>query len=120
MKFLVDMPLSPTVAQWLSNNGHDAVHAGALGLASAPDVEIIARAKQDNRVIVTADLDYPRLLALSGANGPALILFRGGDWKEDHISDRLTAVMAAISEAELSKSLVVVEKSRIRRRLLPL
>jgi len=31
------------------------------------------------RTVVTADLDYPRLLALAGAAGPGRILFRGGD-----------------------------------------
>jgi hypothetical protein len=30
--------------------------------------------------MVTADLDYPRLLVLEGAIGPSLILFRGGEW----------------------------------------
>jgi predicted nuclease of predicted toxin-antitoxin system len=120
VKFLVDMPLSPAVAQWLLSNGHDAVHASTIGLASASDVEIISRATQDGRIIVTADLDYPRLLALGDASGPALILFRGGVWKEDQVIDRLVAVMAAIPEPELSRSLVVVEKSRIRRRRLPL
>jgi hypothetical protein len=32
MRFLVDMPLSPVLAQWLSDKGHDAVHAAQRGL----------------------------------------------------------------------------------------
>jgi predicted nuclease of predicted toxin-antitoxin system len=62
VKFLVDMALSPALAQWLRSQGHDAVHAGTVGLARAPDVDIIAHAKQDGRIVVTADLDYPRIL----------------------------------------------------------
>lgn len=120
MKFLVDMALSPVLAQWLADQGHDAAHASAIGLASAPDTAIIARARQESRIVLTADLDYPRLLALSGAHSPALILFRGGDWSEDQIIDRPTAAMSAIPEPELTRSLVVVEKSRIRRRILPI
>ena len=120
MKFLVDMPLSPALAQWLGSKGHDAVHAAAIGLARAPDTDIIARAKQDGRIIVTADLDYPRILALSAADGPAVILFRGGDWKETEAIDRLSAAMAIIPKDQLASSLVVIEKSRIRRRALPL
>jgi predicted nuclease of predicted toxin-antitoxin system len=27
VKFLIDMPLSPTLARWLNSQGHDAVHA---------------------------------------------------------------------------------------------
>lgn len=120
MKFLVDMPLSPALAQWLRGQGHDAVHASGLGLARAPDAEIIARAKQDDRIVITADLDYPRLLALSTAESPAVILFRGGEWRESQTIDRLSVAMALIPEHALSRSLVVVEKARIRRRDLPL
>lgn len=120
MKFLVDMPLSPVLAQWLTSQGHDAVHAGAIGLARAADTEIMACAKQDDRIVVTADLDYSRLLALSAADGPAVILFRGGDWKESQAIARLSTVISIIPEGNLLKSLVVVEKFRIRRRALPL
>ena len=120
MKFLVDMPLSPSLAQWLVDQGHDAVHASAIGLARASDVEILARAEADERVVVTADLDYPRLLALSTADRPAIILFRGGDWSESQAVERLRATLAAIDETDLSASLVVVEHARIRRRTLPL
>jgi predicted nuclease of predicted toxin-antitoxin system len=114
------MALSPALAQWLRSQGYDAVHAAAMGLARPPDTEVIARAKQDWRIVVTADLDYPRILALGAADGPAVILFRGGDWKESEAIDRLSAAMAIIPEDQLANSIVVIEKSRIRRRALPL
>ena len=78
MKFLVDMPLSPALADWLVARGHDAVHASRIGLALAPDETILAHAGKEHRVVVTADLDFPRLIALAQADGPGLILFRGG------------------------------------------
>jgi hypothetical protein len=40
------MPLSPALAAWLVERGHDAVHAAAIGLASESDVAIMARAKR--------------------------------------------------------------------------
>jgi predicted nuclease of predicted toxin-antitoxin system len=120
VRFLVDMPLSPILAQWLVGQGYDAVHAAHINLSRAPDTEIIERARDDDRIVVTADLDYPRLLALSAADSPAVILFRGSDWSESQIVDRLAAAIAVVPEKELSKSLVVVEKTRIRRRALPL
>jgi predicted nuclease of predicted toxin-antitoxin system len=70
VKFLIDMPLSPTLAGWRNSLGHDAVRAVDLGLRRAADTEIIARAKPDARTVVTADLDYPRLLALAQATEP--------------------------------------------------
>jgi predicted nuclease of predicted toxin-antitoxin system len=65
VKFLIDMPPSPSLAAWLSQRGYDAAHALTLGLQTAPDTDIIIRARLDGRVIITADLDYPRLLALA-------------------------------------------------------
>jgi predicted nuclease of predicted toxin-antitoxin system len=79
VKFLVDMPLPPALAHRLTTQGHDAVHAFAAGLDRSTDTEILTHAKQEARTVVTADLDYPRLLALTRAEGPSLILFRGGD-----------------------------------------
>jgi len=70
------MPLSPGLALWLAQQGHDAVHALELGLARASDKVILERAQEEQRIVVTADLDYPRLLALTQAEGPGLILFR--------------------------------------------
>ena len=120
MKFLVDMPLSPALARWLMKLNHDAVHASDLALSRATDAEIIARAKEDARTIVTADLDYPRLLALAQSSVPSLILFRGGDWSEAEVIARLSEVLATLAEAEISQSIIVVEKTRLRRRRLPL
>ena len=36
MRFLVDMPFSPELAQWLRAEGHDAVHASTLSLTKLP------------------------------------------------------------------------------------
>ncbi len=65
MRFLVDMPLSPRLAAWLRENGHDAEHASGAGLHKAKDHHIVESARQQNRIIITADLDFPQLLAIS-------------------------------------------------------
>jgi len=120
MKFLIDMPLSPALAPWLSHQGHDAVHAVQVGLNQAPDDVILKRARSEQRIIITADLDFPRLLALAQVESPGLILFRGGNYNEQEAVERLTRVLAIIPNAELINSIVVIEKGRIRRRRLPI
>lgn len=114
------MPLSPALADWLSERGHDAIHALHVGLDRSSDEVILARASADGRVVATADLDYPRLLALAGARGPGLILFRGGNYSEAEAVDRLSAVLARVAETDLPHLIIVVEKGRIRQRRLPL
>jgi predicted nuclease of predicted toxin-antitoxin system len=118
MRFLIDMPLSPTLARRLRQKGHDAVHAGEAGLDRASDGAILERARSEGRVILTADLDYPRLLALTQAQGPGLILFRGGDYSERECVERLAQVFERVPPQVLENSIVVVERSRIRLRRL--
>lgn len=119
MKFLVDMPLSPGLADWLAEQGHDAIHASKVGFAPSPDETILAYAAKEQRVVVTADLDFSRLLAMADTTGPGLILFRGGDWSERDAIARLAKALTTIPEAELRSAIVVIERTRIRRRRLP-
>ena len=114
------MPLPPALAHWLVTEGHDAVHASAVGLDHSTDTEILTRARQDARTVITADLDYPRLLALSGAQGPSLILFRGGDWSEPEVTARMQQIFHIMGESEIMQSVVVVDRNRVRRRRLPI
>jgi predicted nuclease of predicted toxin-antitoxin system len=114
------MPLSKDLAAWLRDQGHDAVHAAELGLSDAADMIILARAKHDARTIVTADLDYPRLLALAQEQESSLILFRDGNWSETEIIARMREVMQHVTAADLLRSIIVVDRNRIRRRRLPI
>jgi predicted nuclease of predicted toxin-antitoxin system len=119
VKFLIDMPLSPGLAAWLRSEGHDAVHATDLDLHRAPDSAIFDRAKAEQRTIITADLDYPRLLALMQTRDPSLILFRDGDWSEADTVTRMRDVLQVLLPDEIAHSIIVVDRDRIRRRRLP-
>lgn len=71
MKALLDMPVSASLVDVLQAHGHEGIHAHDIGLDRAPDQELLALARRENRVIITADLDFPRILALSSAEGQA-------------------------------------------------
>jgi predicted nuclease of predicted toxin-antitoxin system len=120
VKFLIDMPLSPELASWLTQKGHDAIHSFHAGLAFSADEAILEYARKEQRLLVTADLDFPRLLALMKAEGPGLILFRGGNYGEHESIERLGRALEMIPSQELPRSIIVIEKGRIRRRYLPL
>lgn len=120
MRFLIDMPLSPALARWLMSEGHDALHASEAGLAQAADSAILERARSESRIVVTADLDYPRLLALQQASRPGLILFRGGDFSEAETKARLESLLASVPDDIVASSIFVVEHDRVRRRPLPI
>ena len=120
MKFLVDMPVTPLAVTLLKAIGHDAVHAHEIGLARAADTELLDLARREERVLITADLDYPRLLALHQASRPGIILFRGSAYSDTEMLGLLDRVLTHRPGLDLEGSIVVVDRRRIRRRALPI
>jgi predicted nuclease of predicted toxin-antitoxin system len=120
MKFLLDMPVSLLLLEVIHAHGHEGVHAHQIGKDRAPDAELLDIARRERRVIVTADLDFPRLLASSMADGPGIILFRGGNYSDKEMCDLLEMVLTRIPPAELNRSVCVVDKKRLRITRLPL
>jgi predicted nuclease of predicted toxin-antitoxin system len=77
-------------------------------------------AKQEQRVIITADLDYPRLLALARSSDPGVILFRNGDWTSTSVIARIAEILDAVPAMDIAQSIIVIDKDRVRRRRLPI
>jgi predicted nuclease of predicted toxin-antitoxin system len=82
--------------------------------------QIVARAKREGRTVITADLDYSRLLALTGAMEPSLILFRGGDWTDADVIARVDDCFDQQLVSTSNRSVFVIERNRVRRRRLPI
>lgn len=88
-------------------------------MSTSPDAEILQAATHTGRVAITADLDFPRLLAQLGSAGPGLILPRGGNYSEAESRDCVRRVLMSVAQAELPKSIGVVDREKIRQRWLP-
>jgi len=121
MRFLVDQNLSLRFAHELRTAGHDVVHTGDLGLATAEDDIVLGRAVVEDRVLVSADTDFGFLLAESGGDRPSVILLR---LRSPRSAARLASILLANLDdvaADLANgAIVVLEDERIRVRPLPL
>ena len=119
MKFLLDMPVSFLLLDVLQEYGHEGVHAHQIGKDRAPDDELLEIACRENRVIITANWISRDSWRLSLAEGPGLILFRGGNYSDSEMCGLLARVLQRVAPEILEKSICVVDKRRIRVTRLP-
>jgi len=120
MKFLADMGISLRVVDWLRQQGHDTVHLRDLGLQRLADAEVFKRAADEGRVILTFDLDFGEILALSGNQIVSVVIFRLRNTTTPFVIQRLEVVLLDASTALAAGAIVIVEDFRIRIRRLPL
>lgn len=120
MRFLIDESISHTVAARLRDAEHDAVHIGDLGLLGTNDETVMATALDQDRVLVTADTDFGALLALSGAPGPSVILFRREGRRPADQAALLIANIDAFRAPAEARFIAVTGAARIRIRPLPI
>jgi len=121
LRLLVDQCLSVELADGLTAAGHDAVHVAAYELSRADDTEVLARAAQEDRVLVSADTDFGGLLAARQAAVPSVILYRRRTRRRPHEQVLiLLANLPAVEEDLEAGAIVIIEDHGIRIRRLPI
>ena len=73
---LLDQGLPRSTSLYLRHKGIEAVHTSEIGLASADDATILEFASSYEKIVVTLDADFHRILAISHAIRPSVIRIR--------------------------------------------
>lgn len=120
MKFVVDMNLTPGWVEVLRDAGFDAIHWREVGPLDAADRLLLAWAKQEQRIVLTHDLDFGAILAATRAVGPSVLQLRVDDpLPEAHAPTMLKAIRD-FERQLLQGVLISIEPGRARARVLPL
>jgi predicted nuclease of predicted toxin-antitoxin system len=120
-RFLADINISPRTVEALTLQGWDIVRVSTFLRRSAPDKEILAFAYQEGFVIVTQDLDFSTLLALSGESQPSLITLRLSRSDPETMTRKLLELALYPLDQKLSEGVAItIEDSGVRFRRLPI
>lgn len=120
IQLLADMNISPQTVTFLQQQGWDMIRVAEVLPATASDSEILEFARREERVIVTQDLDFSTLLALSGYNQPSLITLRLLASDPDTVNQKLIEVLPTIKQELEEGSAVTIEDTAVRIRRLPI
>ena len=120
MKFVIDMNLPPIWVDAFQRNGWEAVHWSSIGVANAPDEEIMAWAKENKHIVFTHDLDFGAILAATKAQAPSVIQVRTQDVTPQKLKTLLFAAIRQHQPVLEAGALIVLDERKSRARVLPL
>jgi hypothetical protein len=107
------------------SRGHDAVHVFDLDMAAARDEQILARAAEEDRVLLTSDLGFGEIRARAAGSSSVWILRLRSQGSARHCPARAgprwrSCVRLAQALPALEGGVVVtVEEARLRIRRMP-
>ncbi len=76
MNFLGNMGISPVTIEYLRSLGHQTKRLHEEGLDELPDSEILEKARAEECILLTNDLDFGELAIASRSALPSVIIFR--------------------------------------------
>jgi predicted nuclease of predicted toxin-antitoxin system len=106
-------------ASWLNSQGHDATRLRDEGLQRLPNGGVFEKAVAESRVVVTFDLDYGEIVALSKGRKTGVILFRLRNTRTAFVIQRLSELLSECADALSRGAIVIVEEARHRVREFP-
>jgi predicted nuclease of predicted toxin-antitoxin system len=120
LRLLANMNISSHTVDALRSEGWDVIRVSEILPVNAQDHEILEFARQENRVVITQDLDFSALLALAGFNKPSLISLRMTVSDPEAVTQKLIELLPGLQSKLAEGCAVTIDDSSVRIRLLPI
>ena len=108
VRFLTGMGISMRIVEWLRSTNHDVVHLREQNLHTLQDKEIFDKAITENRIILTFDLDFGEIVALSKDRQVSVILFRLRNTTTPFVLKRIEKVITESAELIEAGHIIIV------------
>ncbi len=120
MKFLCDMGVSLTVSKWLKSNNFDAIHLLDENFQRLSDDLIFEKAKQEDRIILTFDLDFGEILSRLKAEHSSVIIFRLENQTPINVIKHMEVILTNYSTQLMEGVVLLITEKKYRIRRLPI
>jgi predicted nuclease of predicted toxin-antitoxin system len=120
MRILADLHIATSTVRFLRQHGHDVVRVTDRLPANASDHQIVDVAIAENWVVLSQDLDFSAIVALSGKTSPSVIQLRLATVRIETVNAALERILPALETQVSAGVLATVEEDRLRIRRLPL
>ena len=106
-------------AKSLRTMGLEAIHVAEVGLTSTIDEDIVTYAYQNAYIVITFDLDFTRIVALSRKSFPSILTFRLGEINVSEFETLIQTYLPEITKSLLEGALVTIDTNGLRIKKLP-
>ncbi len=120
MKFLLDVNMSRLWVEVLTAHGHDVVRWQDVGDPKEDDERIMAWARENDHMVLTCDLDFGDILAVTNSSKPSVIQFRLGRLKPHVLVDKLEVALRVYEEKLRESALITLDPGSLRVHRLPM
>ncbi|OGS77087.1 MAG: hypothetical protein A2Z94_04865 [Gallionellales bacterium GWA2_55_18] len=114
MKFKIDQNLPIEAADLLTAANHDAMTVYQQSLGGASDERIVDVCKDEDRILITADLDLSDIRSYPPSQSPGYMVLRLPRQSKQALLDLLAKVIPMLASHPINGRLWIVEPDRLR------
>ena len=114
MRFFCDQNIMVETVEFLRLQGHDVIGTRDVGLALAPDDEVLAYAIKESRILLTFNADFGDIRLFPVGTHAGIIRLRVTQQTAESLHPVLESVLGQLADRDLSGKLITVTKTAIR------
>jgi predicted nuclease of predicted toxin-antitoxin system len=114
VKFKLDENMPSGLATRLRREGHDATGVAEEGLAGEVDSRVLKTAADEQRILMTFDLDFADIRQYPPGSHAGIVVFRLQDQRWAWLKGPVGQLLQGTNLKKLERGLAIVDETRIR------